>query len=245
VTELRDRIHHLLWHSWHDDDLLTEQREAYCDEVICILADHPELDAFFLDRYVTRHTDEWELNRGLSILTYVGKRRPHDHAPLLGLLRRDDVSIGYKRRALYCVTQLADHLDERVLLDLLDSIPSDLYRSAVCKTIDALASVRDRAKAARLLGRCLKATDTTDEETFRFLLDNLLNSINGNEDIFEAVLRATSVPHEIVLMAVSLMKETLPTDGRYRRMAEEAARQSQLAEDYFNFYVGRYVAKDK
>src|SRR5262249_36292324 len=154
---------------------------------------------------------------------------------------RDDVSIGYKRRALVCIAQLADHLDDQVLLHLMDHLPGDLGLTAVCDTIDALASVRDRAKAARLLRRCLQATDTTDEGGFRSLLDNFVNRSNGNEDIFKAVLRETRVPHEVVILAVSLMRESLPPDSPYRVLADRAAEKSQLADDYYNFYVGRYV----
>jgi hypothetical protein len=243
MADLHARIDHLLRYL-RRAGIPDEEREACEGEIIGTLNDHPELDTWFLDRYVTRHADEWELGRALMILLDLGRRRPYDHQPLLDLLRRDDVSASDQSWALTNITQLADHLDERVLLDLLDGVPFYLRRSAICDTIDALASVRDRAKAARLLRRCLKATDTTDEETFRSLLDNLVNRIHGNEDIFQAVLRETQVPHETVLLAVSLMKKTLPVVSPYRVLADEAAGRSQLADDYYNYYVGRYVAKD-
>jgi hypothetical protein len=241
MGDLHPRIDHLFGHLRHTG-ISNEDREACENEITDTLNDHAELDAWFLDRYVTRHVDEWELGRALSILLDLGRQRPYDHQPLLDLLRRDDVGVSDQIRALTNITQLADHLHEQVLLDLLDGVPIYLRRSVVCKTIDALASVRDRAKAAHLLRRCLKATDTADEETFRCLLDNLVNRINGNEDIFEAVLKETRSPHEIVVLAVSMMKKTLPDDSPYRVMANEAAAQSQLADDYYNLYVSTYVA---
>jgi hypothetical protein len=243
MTDPQAQFHHL-WHVLQTENLGLEQYKAYDDELVRLLADHPELDAFFLDRYVTHHADEGELGSALGTLAYLGRRRPFDHTPLLALLHRDDVSIGYKCDALFCVTQLADHLDERVLLDLMDTLPGYLGLSAVCKVIDALDSIRDRAKAARLLRRCLKATDTTDEMTFRFLLGNFVARTNGNEDIFEAALREPRPPHEVVILAVSLMKKTLPVFSPYRVLADEAAARSQLADDYYNYYVGRYVARD-
>ena len=47
------------------------------------------------------------------------------------------------------------YVDWEVLLDLLDGLTGDLRESAVCDTSDALSSIRDRAKATRLLRRCL------------------------------------------------------------------------------------------
>jgi hypothetical protein len=72
-----------------------------------------------------------------------------------------------------------------------------------------------------------------------------VNRINDNEDIFEVTLRQTRVPHEVVILAVSLMKKTLPAVSPLRVLADQAAKQSQLADDYYNYYVGMYVARDE
>src|SRR5437763_1557585 len=107
MTDLQARVHHLLWHHWHSD-ISNEQREAYRNEVIDTLHAHPELDAWFLDRYVTRHVEEWELDLGLMILTHVGHTRRYDHELLVKLLYRDGISMHDKRSALFCVTQMAN-----------------------------------------------------------------------------------------------------------------------------------------
>lgn len=238
ATEL-DRIESLVRQSIDGPD--EQNVDALLDEAAQILLAHPDLDGAFVERYVTRHADEWELRRGLDLLNLLGRRRPYDHAPLLTLLGRADVYLGYKRTALFCITQLADTLGEPILLGLLDGLDGDLFRSAVHKTIDALRGVGDRGKAGRLLRRCLRATNTPDDEQQMSYLDTFVNRTEGNEDIFRAVLRKPLEPHEVVLLAVSLMRETLPRASPLR--AEAAAGRSKLAEDYFNLYVGVYIAE--
>lgn len=233
-----------LWQSF-DSDLQPEKSKGVQTEILKLLAAHPDLDEYFLDRFITRADDEYERGAALGYLRRLGRRRPFDHGPLVDLVMRGDLSQGYKLQALSCVIQLANYLDLQVLLDLLDDLPDELRRSGICDMISALDSVRDRDKALRLLQRCLVATDTTDPKSMVFLLDQFVNRKNGNEDILDRLLRTDARPHEKVIIAVSLMSEELPTDSPYRRMAESEAEKSKLADDYYNLYVGSYIANKR
>ncbi len=243
MADFQKRIDYLISNAWNNDELTTDERQSHRDEVVRILVEQPQFDAYLMDRYLTRHVEEWEIRQACRILSGLGDARPYDLAPLFERLPREDVSQSFKYDVLFCITQAANFLDEGKLFVMLESLPPELRTSGICKTIDALDLVRDRGKATRLLKQCLAATDTTDEETMMFLLDNFVNRVNGNEDIFKAVLRETQTPHEIVLMAVSMMRESLPVGSEYRRIADEAAGQSELADTYYNLYVGVYVAQ--
>jgi hypothetical protein len=108
--------------------------------------------------------------------------------------------------------------------------------------IDALDSVRDREKAGRILDYCLKKTNTVHLDSMSLLLDTFVARLNGNEDIIEAALRTCRPPHETMVLAVTLMRESLPVDSQLRTIADEASAKSKLADDYFCLYVGQYVA---
>ena len=240
MTELERRI---------QCQLAAEDVETYhaCEDAIVLyLKDHPELDAAFFERYVIRPAAEGgDVGFAAAIFAFLGRERPFNHLPFLRALYRDDVDIHDKRRALFCITQIADHLNESEIFDLMDHPPEGLGLSAICNTIDSLRLIRDRDKAARLLRRCLEATDdtsTADGQTMTSLLDNFVIRINGNEDIYRRLLEEPLPPHQKVIVAASLMQETLPVDGPLRDIADEAADQTELANDYFNLYVGIYVA---
>jgi hypothetical protein len=232
---------------WSNDPSLdVKDYNANERAVVEYLRDHPELDAPFFERFVSRPTAEGgEVGTAVILFSFIGRERPFDHKPLLGALYRDDVEMRYKLQALFCITQIADHLDEQVLFDLMDNLPAEFGHGAVHDTINALDYIRDRNKAIRLLRRCLKATDktsTNDGRTMRSLLDSFVNRINGNDDIYQALLHEPLPPHQAVIVAVTLMRETLPADGPLRAVADQAAARSTLADDFYNLYVGTYVA---
>jgi hypothetical protein len=216
-------------------------QEACHTEVVRLLVTHPELDPDFLDAYVTRPSDEWELNRGLRILALLGEHRGYEHAPVLALLDRADVAIGYKRAAISCLAGLADRLDERVLTDLIDRTEAPLRWAVVDSTVGALAGMTDREKAVELLHRCVRATETTDERGQGMYLDAFVSRVSGCEDLYERVLARRLEPHEEVVLTVSLLGETLPTTSPFRVQAERAAGRSSLAADYFRLYVTTYI----
>lgn len=215
--------------------------EACHDEVVRLLVAHPDLDAHFLNAYVTRPSDEWELNRGLRVLTRLGRHRGYDHIPVIALLDRADVAIGYKRAAVSCLAGLSGWTGGWVLADLIDRTGEPLRGTAVDATVGVLAEMADREQAAELLHRCVRATDTADERERRGYLDSFVSRVSGCEDLFERVLRRRLEPHEEVVLAVSLLGETLPTASPNRVRAERAASRSALAGDYFHLYVTTYV----
>jgi hypothetical protein len=239
MKELRARIDKLVQQSI--DSSSDGEREACFEEVIHILTAHPDLDAYFLETYVARHTDEWALNYGLRILTQLGRLRPYDHRPVLALLRRDDVTIHYKRAAVDCLTGLAASLDERVLFDMIDQSTEELCWSVVGDLIIALRGMLDRGKAGRLLRRCLRAIETSEKRSQGVYLDSFVQGATGCEDIFEESLRQSLKPHEIVVLAVSMLKETLPPASPHRDLAESAAKDSPIAAGYYRLYVETYI----
>ena len=239
------RMRFLLWHR-AQTELSSKEAKSYMGEAVAILAGHQELDAEFCDRYITRHTEEWELIQGLSVLALLGWQRPFDHRPLLDLLKRDDEGHSWKHDAIVNITRIAYHVQENELVALLDSLPNEkLQLDATCCLIRALHHVPDRAKAGRLLRRCLRDAATYNVEDRVSLLDDLVGYVEGNEDIFEAALSQTQIPHETVILAVSLLRETLPDDSSLRKRAEEASKHSQLAAEYFKLYLEMFITRKK
>lgn len=215
-----------------------KKRETLLELATENLAVQPELIPPFIEFFIMRNREEWHLNRGLRILQKLGPRRFYDTRRIVDLIKSDDFHESYRSSAIRCITVMSDKMDEAVLFDLLsDPRCREISGMILDCSMTALNEVTDRKKALRILRKCLSVTEGVSKEDLNVTLSSFIDSINGNEDVYAEALTEPLKPHEKLLAALSFLRETWPPENRYRKIAEDASKQSPLA----NAFLGTYL----
>ncbi len=223
-----------------DLSLITQsdiKREEFLKTAAEILSTQPNVIPSFIEFFILTTDNEWYMNYGLNIMLQVGKTRFYDTSKLVNMITNKRYHLCYRLDAARCIAIMADSIDEHVISGLITRADNEISEYIVCFTLGSIAEISDRKKAGRILRKCLEPTANATSRNTGALLDSFVQSIEKNEDIYSGSLNENLKAHEIVIISVSLLKETWPNGSQLRRIAEEASKSSALAKSFLDSYL--------